>query len=152
MRRRANREIPGICYSLGPRAMILRARVSPSIARRLSSRVALSCLHSAFSSARSGRCLGPLRAAVLISSIDYNSSRNHLQTRSHEVCRSVRFEAACRWEYFFVLLLRCDLAASSVSGHHAELRFPGLRPCPFYGAQLPDSEPHTSVPAGPSWS
>lgn len=62
--------------------MFLSARASPSIARRLSSRVALACLHHTFSSARSGRCLGPLRAAVLISSIDYNSSSKHLQRRS----------------------------------------------------------------------
>ena len=74
-----------------------------------SSRVALSCLHRAFSSERSGRCLEPLRAAVLISSIDYNSSRKHIQRRSNEVCRSVRFEVACSWEYIYILCCYCEV-------------------------------------------
>ena len=44
---------------------------------------------------------------MLVLSIDYNSSRKYLQRRSHEVCRSVRFEAACSWKY--VLCCYCEV-------------------------------------------
>ena len=64
----------------------------------------------------------------------------------------LRLLAAGNIYIYIVLLLRGYLTASSASGHYAEPGFRGLWPCPFYGAHLPDNEPHTGVSAGPSLS